>query len=96
MVQVGLVGRWRGLRSGWLWPVRRLGDDLERDELKLFNAIPDRERPVLLKDVRLQVLGALCAQLLQRPAALVRVRLVDEDERLALLDGGTDVAETVL
>ena len=79
MVQVGLVGRQRGLRSGWPWPARSLGDDFERDELKLFNAIPDRERPVLVKDVRLQVLRALCAQRLERPAALVRVRFLDED-----------------
>eukprot|EP00312_Isochrysidales_sp_CCMP1244_P022597 CAMPEP_0202801370 /NCGR_PEP_ID=MMETSP1388-20130828/102106_1 /ASSEMBLY_ACC=CAM_ASM_000864 /TAXON_ID=37098 /ORGANISM="Isochrysis sp, Strain CCMP1244" /LENGTH=195 /DNA_ID=CAMNT_0049471363 /DNA_START=573 /DNA_END=1157 /DNA_ORIENTATION=- len=37
---------------------QRLGDDLEGDELKLIDAIPDRERPVLVKDVGLQVLGA--------------------------------------
>ena len=95
MVQVESVGR-EGLRSGWLWPVRRLGDDLERDELKLFNAIPDRERPVLVKDVGLQVLGALCAQRLQRPAALFRVRFLDEDERLVHLERRADFAEAVL
>ena len=76
--------------------MRRLGDDLERDELKLFNAIPDRERPVLVKDVGLQVLGALVAQRLQRPAALVRVRFLDEDERLVLLERRADLAEAVL
>ena len=75
---------------------RRLGDDLERDELKLFNAIPDRERPVLVKDVGLQVRGALVAQRLQRPAALVRVRFLDEDERLVLLERRADLAEAVL
>ena len=95
MLQVESVGR-EGLRSGWLWPVRRLGDDLERDELKLFNAIPDRERPVLVKDVGLQVLGALVAQRLQRRAALCRVRLLDEDDRLALLERRADLAEAVL
>ena len=76
--------------------MRRLGDDLERDELKLFNAIPDRERPVLLKDVRLQVLRALCAQRLQRPAALFRVRFLDEDERLVLLERRANLSEAVL
>ena len=76
--------------------MRRLGDDLERDELKLFNAIPDRERPVLVKDVGLQVLGALCAQRLDRPAALVRVRFLDEDERLVLLERRADLSEAVL
>mmetsp|Transcript_21933 Transcript_21933/g.70662 ORF Transcript_21933/g.70662 Transcript_21933/m.70662 type:complete len:317 (-) Transcript_21933:107-1057(-) len=71
---------------------QRLGGDLERDKLKL----PDRERPVLVKDVGLQVLGALVAQRLQRPAALVRVRFLDEDERLVLLERRADLSEAVL
>ena len=75
---------------------RRLGDDLERDELKFFNATPYRERPVLVKDGGLQVFGALCAQRLERPAALLRVRFLDEDERLALLERRANLAEAVL
>ena len=95
MLQVESVGR-EGLRSGWLWPARRLGDDLERDELKLIDAIPNRERPVLVKDGRLQVLGALVAQRLQRPAALFRVSFLDEDERLVLLERRANLSEAVL
>jgi len=75
---------------------RRLGDDLERDELKLIDAIPNRERPVVVKDGRLQVLGALAAQRLERPAALFRVRFLDEDERLVLLERRADLSEAVL
>ena len=75
---------------------RRLGDDLEGDELKLLDAIPDRERPVLVKDGRLQVLGALVAQRLQRPAALCRVRFLDEDERLVLLERRANLSKAVL
>ena len=95
MVQVGSVGRCkRERRSGC--GRRRLGDDLEGDELKLIDAIPDRERPVLVKDGRLQVLGALVAQRLQRPAALFRVRFLDEDERLVLLERRANLSEAVL
>ena len=93
---MGLVGKQRGLRSGWPWPARSLGDDLERDELKLIDAIPNRERPVVVKDGRLQVLGALVAQRLERPAALFRVRFLDEDERLVLLERRADLSEAVL
>ena len=105
------VGRTKEHRLGWFkWSRsgdredcgaagcgrRRLGDDLEGDELKLIDAIPDRERPVLVKDGRLQVLGALVAQRLQRPAALFRVRFLDEDERLVLLERRANLSEAVL
>ena len=53
-------------------------------------------RPALFKDVGLQVLGALVAQRLQRPAALFRVRFLDEDERLVLLERRADLSEAVL
>ena len=62
----------------------RLDDGLEGDALKLLNSHPDGVRPAPFKDVRLQVLGAFAAQRLERPAALVRVRLLDEDDRLIL------------
>mmetsp|Transcript_27170 Transcript_27170/g.91433 ORF Transcript_27170/g.91433 Transcript_27170/m.91433 type:complete len:361 (+) Transcript_27170:286-1368(+) len=74
----------------------RLGDDLERNDLKLIDAIPDRERPVLVKDIGLQVLGALVAQRLQRPAALGRVRLLHEDDRLLHSERRANLPEAVL
>ena len=74
----------------------RLDDGLERDALELLNSHVDGVRPALFKDVRLQVLGALVAQRLQRPAALCRVRFLDEDERLVLLERRADLSEAVL
>ena len=53
-------------------------------------------RPAVFKNVGLQVLGALCAQRLQRPTALFRVRFLDEDERLVLLERRADLSEAVL
>ena len=81
---------------GWLCVPLRLDDGLERDALKLLDSHVDGVRPALFKDVGLQVLGALVAQRLQRPAALVRVRLLDEDERLVLLERRADLSEAVL
>ena len=81
---------------GWLCVPLRLGDCLERDALILLNSHPHGVRPALFKDVLLQVVGAFAAQRLERPAALVRVRLLDEDERLALLERRADLAEAVL
>ena len=75
---------------------RRLNDGLQRDALELIDAIPRRLRPALVKDVRLQFVGAFVAQRLQRPAALGRVRFLHEDERLALLERRADLAEAVL
>mmetsp|Transcript_43526 Transcript_43526/g.142812 ORF Transcript_43526/g.142812 Transcript_43526/m.142812 type:complete len:399 (+) Transcript_43526:224-1420(+) len=74
----------------------RLDDCLERDALELLDSHVDGVRPALFKDVGLQVLGALVAQRLQRRAALCRVRLLDEDDRLALLERRADLAEAVL
>ena len=92
-----------GLRSregredcGWLCVPLRLDDGLERDALELLDSHVDGVRPALFKDVGLQVLGALAAQRLQRRAALGRVRLLDEDDRLALLERRADLAEAVL
>mmetsp|Transcript_8601 Transcript_8601/g.25565 ORF Transcript_8601/g.25565 Transcript_8601/m.25565 type:complete len:228 (-) Transcript_8601:34-717(-) len=73
-----------------------LDDGLERDALELLNSHVDGVRPALFKDVRLQVLGALVAQRLQRPAALCRVRFLDEDERLVHLERRADLSEVVL
>ena len=74
----------------------RLDDGLERDALELLDSHVDGVRPAPFKDVGLQVLGALVAQRLQRRAALCRVRLLDEDDRLALLERRADLAEAVL
>ena len=74
----------------------RLDDGLERDALELLDAIPRRLRAALVKDVRLQFVGALVAQRLQRPAALFRVRFLDEDERLVLLERRANLSEAVL
>ena len=81
---------------GWLCVPLRLDDGLERDALELLDSHVDGVRPALFKDVGLQVLGALVAQRLQRRAALCRVRFLDEDDRLALLERRADLAEAVL
>ena len=86
---------WEGREDCGCAPLR-LDDGLERDALKLLNSHVDGVRPALFKDVGLQVLGALVAQRLQRRAALCRVRLLDEDDRLALLERRADLAEAVL
>ena len=83
-------------REGCGCAPQRLDDCLERDALELHNSHVDGVRPALFKDVRLQVLGAFAAQRLQRRAALCRVRLLDEDDRLALLERRADLAEAVL
>mmetsp|Transcript_26576 Transcript_26576/g.77294 ORF Transcript_26576/g.77294 Transcript_26576/m.77294 type:complete len:300 (-) Transcript_26576:1152-2051(-) len=80
----------------WRAEEERLGDDLKRDTLILVDAVPRRLRPPTVKDLRLEDLRALCSQLLQRPAALGRVRLLHEDERLALLERRPNLAQAVL
>ena len=87
---------WGREDCGWGCVPLRLDDGLERDALELLNSHVDGVRPALFKDVRLQVLGAFAAQRLERPAALVRVRLLDEDKRLVLLERRADLAEAVL
>ena len=81
---------------GWLCVPLRLDDGLERDALELLDSHVDGVRPAIFKDVRLQVLGAFAAQRLQRRAALCRVRFLDEDERLVLLERRADLSEAVL
>ena len=72
-----------------------LGDDLERDVLEGRDPMPHHHRPAGLKDGGLQLLGALGSQLGECASALVRVCLVDEHERLALLQRGADLAQAV-
>ena len=91
--QCGVWGRcWFGRGCG----LRRLCDDLERYALEVLGSHPDCVRPVPLKDDPLEGLGAIFAQLLHRPAALCRVRLLHEDDRLVHLERRANLPEAVL
>mmetsp|Transcript_47145 Transcript_47145/g.153004 ORF Transcript_47145/g.153004 Transcript_47145/m.153004 type:complete len:340 (+) Transcript_47145:395-1414(+) len=75
---------------------QRLCDDLERYALEVLGSHPDCVRPVPLKDDPLEGLGAIFAQLLHRPAALCRVRLLHEDDRLLHSERRANLPEAVL
>mmetsp|Transcript_39312 Transcript_39312/g.127804 ORF Transcript_39312/g.127804 Transcript_39312/m.127804 type:complete len:1008 (+) Transcript_39312:115-3138(+) len=64
------------------------GDDLlERHQLEDLGAEPRHHRPAA-EEVRAALVGALIAQLLERRASVVLVRLVHDDDRLAQPAGG--------